>query len=95
MMRGMRVVCSYCHQLIRTVPDEGSGVSHGMCAACDQHFERLWGGMTLGEYLDELPHPILFVDTDAGRVEFRISVEPERSLYRVTIARESASANVR
>ena len=36
-----------------------------MCSTCDAYFERLWGGMTLGEYLDQLPQPILLVDGDA------------------------------
>ncbi len=61
----MRVVCSYCRADIGNLPGAGSGVSHGMCATCDAYFERLWGGMTLGEYLDQLPQPILLVDEDA------------------------------
>lgn len=63
----MRVVCSYCRKHLRTIPGEGYGVSHGMCAECDGYFERLWGGMKLSEYLDEIPHPVVLVNEE-GRV---------------------------
>jgi PAS domain-containing protein len=64
----MLVVCSYCQKTLR----EGKGgrsdlVSHGMCEACSAHFERLWRGMKLGEYLDGLPGAVLLVDGE-GRV---------------------------
>ena len=64
----MLVVCSYCHAKIR---EDASGrsfdVSHGMCLPCADHFERLWGGMSISEYLDALPQPVLVVNAD-GRV---------------------------
>ncbi|WP_248358300.1 PAS domain-containing protein [Anaeromyxobacter oryzae] len=64
----MRVICSYCRTVIRDAPGAAAtDVSHGMCRACDAYFERLWGGMRLGEYLDLLPKPVLVVDAD-GRV---------------------------
>lgn len=46
-------------------PGEPRGVSHGMCPDCDGHFERLWGGISLAEYLDELPQPVAVVDAGA------------------------------
>jgi PAS domain-containing protein len=64
----MRLVCSYCHATLR---EERGGrsdlVSHGMCPSCGDHFERLWAGMRMGEYLDDLPQPVMLVDGD-GRV---------------------------
>jgi PAS domain-containing protein len=63
----MLLVCSYCR---RTIRDDGSGeagVSHGMCAPCAEHFEKLWRGMSLGEYLDDVPEPVLVVNAE-GRV---------------------------
>jgi len=64
----MLLVCSYCRKTIR---EDASGrsfdVSHGMCEACADHFERLWRGMSLDEYLDELPQPVLVVNAE-GRV---------------------------
>jgi PAS domain-containing protein len=62
----MRVICSYCHVFLRELPGgKSSDVSHGMCEACDLHFERLWEGMHLGEYLDELPQAVVVIDADA------------------------------
>ena len=64
----MLVVCSYCRKTIR---EDASGrsfdVSHGMCPGCADHFERLWRGMSLHEYLDELPQPVLVVNGE-GRI---------------------------
>ncbi|WP_245530012.1 PAS domain-containing protein [Anaeromyxobacter dehalogenans] len=64
---GMKVVCSYCHRLLRESPGEAVGVSHGMCPECDAYFAKLWGGLKLGEYLDLLPVPVMVVD-GGGRV---------------------------
>jgi hypothetical protein len=61
----MRVVCSYCRIFMRNEPSAGYGVSHGMCPECDAYFERLWGGMALNEYLEELPHPVVLMNEQA------------------------------
>lgn len=64
----MKLVCSYCRKVIRHAPGgRVTDVSHGMCPACAEHFDRLWSGMPLSEYLDGLPQPVLVV-TDEGRV---------------------------
>jgi hypothetical protein len=65
----MLLVCCYCRRTIRE--DDASGapgaVSHGICPPCAEHFERLWDGMTLSEYLDTLAHPTLVVNPQ-GRI---------------------------
>jgi PAS domain-containing protein len=62
----MRVICSYCQANIRIVPGgNATDVSHGMCEPCALHFEKLWEGMGLGEYLDGLPGAVVVVDADA------------------------------
>jgi PAS domain-containing protein len=61
----VRVICSYCRRVL--VADPGSritDVSHGMCSPCADHFERLWAGMPLAEYLDGLGSPIVLTDGD-------------------------------
>jgi hypothetical protein len=62
----MLLVCCYCSRTIRE--DDASGapgaVSHGICPPCAEHFERLWEGMTLSEYLDTLQHPTLVLGPD-------------------------------
>jgi PAS domain-containing protein len=64
----MLLVCSYCHKTLRAGKGGPSDlVSHGMCEECGAHFEKLWSGMQLGEYLDGLPGAVLLVDGD-GRV---------------------------
>ncbi len=63
----MRLVCSYCRKLIRELPSEPAGLSHGMCPECDAWFGKLWAGMHLGEYLDDLPAPVMVVDVE-GRI---------------------------
>lgn len=62
----MRLVCSYCHTVIRhDANSRVCDVSHGMCHVCADHFDRLWKGMSLSEYLDTLPEPVLVVNGDA------------------------------
>ncbi len=62
----MRLVCSYCHKVIRhDANSRVCDVSHGMCHVCADHFDRLWKGMSLSEYLDTLPEPVLVVTGDA------------------------------
>ena len=64
----MRVICSYCRKTIQADPGgRVTDVSHGMCEACGKHFEKLWAGMPVGEYLDELGAPVILVDGE-GRV---------------------------
>jgi PAS domain-containing protein len=63
----MLVICSYCRRTIVDDPAGGTQVSHGMCPACAEHFEALWRGMSLSEYLDELPMAVLVVNGE-GRV---------------------------
>jgi PAS domain-containing protein len=64
----MRVICSYCRRTIRADPRARiTDVSHGMCEACGLHFARLWAGMPVGEYLDDLDRPVVLLDGD-GRV---------------------------
>jgi hypothetical protein len=62
----MRIICSYCRRTIRADPQARiTDVSHGMCDACGRHFERLWAGMPVDEYLDDLGSPVLLMDGDA------------------------------
>lgn len=64
----MRVICSYCRRVIKADPQARvTDVSHGMCEPCGRHFERLWAGMPVNEYLDGLENPVLLTDGD-GRV---------------------------
>ena len=58
------VVCAYCR---KTISDERGGacdVSHGMCQSCADHYERMWTGMPLSEYLDTIPQPVIVVNGD-------------------------------
>ena len=60
----MLVVCAYCR---KTISDERGGscdVSHGMCGSCADHYERLWSGMPLSEYLDTIDQPVVVVNGD-------------------------------
>src|SRR6266545_4718195 len=61
----MRLVCSYCRRVIRADPGSRvTDVSHGMCEPCAEHFDRLWSGMPVDEYLDGLAAPVLVLDED-------------------------------
>ena len=62
------MICSYCRRTIQDDPKARiTDVSHGMCPKCGDHFERLWAGMPVGEYLDELGSPVILLDGE-GRV---------------------------
>jgi PAS domain-containing protein len=65
----VKVVCSYCaSDLGEKAPLEERSISHGMCAACHAHFRRQWRGLSLGEYLDAFPCPVIVVDGDARTI---------------------------
>jgi PAS domain-containing protein len=63
------VVCAYCR---KTISDDRKGgacdVSHGMCPSCADHFERLWKGMPLSEYLETIDRPVIMVNGDGAVV---------------------------
>jgi PAS domain-containing protein len=63
------VVCAYCR---KTISDDRAGrscdVSHGMCPSCADHYERLWKGMPLSEYLDTIDRPVMMVNGDGAVV---------------------------
>ena len=65
----MLVVCAYCR---KTISDDRTGgscdVSHGMCPSCADHYERLWKGMPLSEYLDTIDRPVIMVNGDGAVV---------------------------
>ncbi len=65
----MLVVCAYCR---KTISDDRRGgscdVSHGMCASCADHFERLWQGMPLSEYLETIDKPVVMMNGDGAIV---------------------------
>ena len=59
----MKIVCSYCERdLGEKEPLDDPMVSHGMCPACHAHFRRQWRGLSLSEYLDAFPCPVVVVD---------------------------------
>ncbi len=61
----MKLVCSYCGiELGTKEPLEDDRISHSMCEACFEHFDKQWGGQRLGEYLDQFDLPVLAVDGD-------------------------------
>ncbi len=60
----MRVVCCFCARDLGTKAPRGGGVTHGMCAECDQYFARQWAGLSWGEYLDRFDFPVMLVDAD-------------------------------
>ncbi len=64
----MLVVCAYCRKTISDERGGSSDVSHGMCASCADHYERLWTGMPLSEYLDTIDHPVMMMNGDGALV---------------------------
>jgi PAS domain-containing protein len=65
----MRAICSYCRlDLGEREPLDDPRVTHGMCPACADAFEKQWAGVELSEYLDTLPLPILVLDGERRTV---------------------------
>lgn len=61
----MLVICAYCRKTISDARGGGAcDVSHGMCQSCADHYERLWNGMPLSEYLDTIPEPVIVLNGD-------------------------------
>ncbi|HEX9052870.1 MAG TPA: hypothetical protein VF841_20245 [Anaeromyxobacter sp.] len=69
-MEGPRVlvVCAYCRKTISDQRGAATDVSHGMCASCADHYERLWQGMPLSEYLETIDHPVIMMNGDGAVV---------------------------
>lgn len=58
----MKLICSYCRaDLGFKEPIHDDRVSHSMCEACFDYFERQWDGQLLGDYLDQFEVPVLVV----------------------------------
>jgi hypothetical protein len=49
-------------------PLDDDSVSHGMCAGCEEYFAKQWGGLRLGEYLDDIELPAIAVNQDRRAV---------------------------
>ncbi len=60
----MLVVCAYCRKTISDARGAATDVSHGMCQACAEHYEKMWNGMPLSDYLDTLPQPVIVMNGD-------------------------------
>ena len=64
----MRTICSYCRCVLgERPPFDDDRISHSMCQACSDHFERQWSGLDLDGYLEGLDAPVVVVDEE-GRV---------------------------
>ena len=65
----MLVICAYCRKTISDDrPRRACDVSHGMCPSCADHYERLWRGMPLSEYLDTIDRPVVMLNGDGAVV---------------------------
>ena len=70
-------------------PLEDERVSHAFCDACLDHYAAQWDGLTLGEYLDRFPFPVMAVDTSVRVVAMNtamvdaISLELEEAIGRL------------
>lgn len=98
----MRLICSYCRRTIRADPRARiTEVSHGMCEACARHFERLWAGMPVDEYLDDLSVPVLLLDGEArvvamnGKLADLLGADRSTAIRGVTIGEAFACVHSR
>jgi PAS domain-containing protein len=48
-------------------PLEDTSLTHSMCPTCYEHYNRMWEGLSLGEYLDDFEQPVIIVEGE-GRV---------------------------
>jgi PAS domain-containing protein len=65
----VKLVCSYCQRdLGEREPLDDPTVSHGMCTGCYAHFRKQWRGLSLSEYLDDFPYPVIVVDENLRAV---------------------------
>lgn len=56
-------ICAWCHQELLPAGGASGPVSHGMCHACATRFLRDCP-VPLEQFLDDLPVPVLVVDSD-------------------------------
>lgn len=57
----MKVLCSYCGKLVRTLDEESIGVSHGVCDGCLPLLAADLG-IPLSDFVEQLGIPVLVVD---------------------------------
>ncbi|MBD3344584.1 MAG: hypothetical protein GF401_05940 [Chitinivibrionales bacterium] len=61
----MANVCAWCHNpLLQTKKNDDESVSHGMCKDCFSWIKRNDTGRALGEFIDDLPVPVIMVNSD-------------------------------
>ncbi len=59
----MKILCSYClAELGDKPPFDDLRTSHTICKACEAHFVPQWDGLSLSEYLDRFPQPVIVVN---------------------------------
>lgn len=83
----MKVVCSYCQQSMDDKPPLDDPVtSHGICAACYDHFGPQWDGLSTGEFLDRFDTPVVVVDAKARVVAINQAMAAHRGVESRTAA---------
>jgi hypothetical protein len=61
----LKVICSYCREFLHEIePYESEEISHGLCNNCFAHLRKQWGGLKLGEFLDDFEKPVLAAGED-------------------------------
>ncbi len=61
----MRVICAWCRRPITNVGSDSPSepTTHGICPDCKSTF-ALQEGVSLQEYIDNLPYPVVVIDED-------------------------------
>ncbi len=54
-------------------PFGDSGLTHGICPSCYDHFSRQWEGYQLSDFLDQFDQPILIFSGDTRVIAFNQS----------------------
>lgn len=64
----MKIICSYCRKdMGQKEPLEDDSLTHSMCPSCYEHYHKMWEGLSIGEYLDDIDKPVIVVEEE-GRV---------------------------
>jgi len=88
----MKIVCAWCHKVLKEYESTKEMVSHGICPECLREITEVGTEMNLRDFLDRLGFPVLVID-GAVAVQ-RVNRTAEQALGRPAPQLENIAAGL-